>query len=98
MEFLKKFLRTLCISENDETTTRKRTVCDDNSDSSNQSNKKVKFEPIWKPQHSKQPSDDINHLETIKTKLTISNNDSEKEHVNISRIPSGLEDFVIVNE
>jgi len=115
MEFLKKFLKTLCISENDESFNRKRSLDDDELDS--QSNKKVKFEPVWKPQnddktlhnHKKLKSeeiidsdndsnnnDNITAIDYIKTKLNTETVNSEKE-LKISRTPSGLEDFVIVN-
>lgn len=105
MEFLKKILKTLCISENDESFNRKRSLEDDESDS--QSNKKVKFEPVWKPQnddkslhpHKKLKSEEINdsdNIDYIKTKLNTETLDSEKE-LKISRTASGLEDFVLVN-
>lgn len=90
MEFLKKILKTLCISENDETLNRKRSL-DDESDS--QSNKKVKFEPIWKPQQL-QESDTI---DSIKTKLNPTTSSDSEQELKINRTSSGLEDFVLVN-
>lgn len=101
MEFLKKILKTLCISENDESINRKRCL-DDESDS--QSNKKVKFEPVWKPQNNSFESNNDNHnndnndtIDSIKTMLNpTTTSDSEKE-LKINRNNSGLEGFVVVN-
>lgn len=99
MEFLKKILKTLCISENDESINRKRCL-DDESDS--QSNKKVKFEPVWKPQNPQNNSFESNNdnndtIDSIKTMLNpTATSDSEKE-LKINRNNSGLEGFVVVN-
>ena len=88
MEFLKHILKTLCISENDETLTRKRQNDDDET---SQSNKKVKFEPVWKPQFEPLYNDDVS-IDSIKTRLNAESVNTEKK----AKITSfGHEDFIV---